>query len=231
MESGKSRSLWEEHARSCDPNDLLSQVRRTINGCPVGEDQIELIVGAVRERLDVRPDDVLLDLCCGNGAITDRILAQCRSGVGVDFSDYLISVAKREFETFGRRYVAADVVDFCCKSPEAAFFTKVLCFGSLQYIPDDDARKLFSALDERFPNVERMLVANHLDRDRISEFVKNGKRDPDLERSHETPLGMWRTRGEFRGLLEGTSWRATFEQMPDEFYGAYYRFDAILTRD
>ena len=28
--------------------------------------------------LDLRPRDVLLDLCCGNGAIIDPIFARCR---------------------------------------------------------------------------------------------------------------------------------------------------------
>src|SRR5690349_17565385 len=92
------RSLYETHARACDPKDFQSQVMRTPYGKPVGQDQVELIVDGIERGLDIRPHDVLLDLCCGNGVITDPIFARCRGGVRVDFTPYLIEIARANFE-------------------------------------------------------------------------------------------------------------------------------------
>jgi hypothetical protein len=40
-----------------------------------------MIVDAIGLGLDIGPHDVLLDLCCGNGAITDPVFARCRGGL------------------------------------------------------------------------------------------------------------------------------------------------------
>jgi hypothetical protein len=47
-------------------------VRRTVGGKPVDEEQIGLIVGAIRQALACRPADVVLDLACGDGALSER---------------------------------------------------------------------------------------------------------------------------------------------------------------
>ena len=58
------------------------------------QEQIELLVRVVAQRLDLNGDDVLLDLCCGNGHVTARLSALCRAVVGADYSLELIQVAR-----------------------------------------------------------------------------------------------------------------------------------------
>ena len=127
------RSLYEAHARSCNPKDFQSQVMRTPHGKPVGQDQIALIIEGMGRGLDIAPDDVVLDLCCGNGAITDLIFARCRGGVGVDFTSYLIEVAKTNFERPPDRvYRLADVQEYVETTDDTERFTKVMCYGAFQ---------------------------------------------------------------------------------------------------
>ena len=81
-------------AEKCDRNDLWGQVRRTINGVAVPQEQIDMIVNAVKNSLNFQPDDFLLDIGCGNGALTRYFFSECAGATGIDRSEYLIEIAK-----------------------------------------------------------------------------------------------------------------------------------------
>ena len=66
----KSDYFHKEYPKTLDPDDLWGQVRRTVNGKPVSDAQIALIVAAIRDGLQFSKEDVVLDLACGNGALS-----------------------------------------------------------------------------------------------------------------------------------------------------------------
>ena len=80
------KSDYKHYPKTLAPDDLWGQVRRTIHGKPVSEEQIAMIVAAIRERLALAPDDVLLDLACGNGALGSYLVDACASMFGVGTS-------------------------------------------------------------------------------------------------------------------------------------------------
>ena len=49
-----------------------------------------LIVNAVVTGLSLAPTDVVLDLACGNGALSSYLFDKCAGLVGIDISPYLI---------------------------------------------------------------------------------------------------------------------------------------------
>ena len=87
----------DAYARSVSANAYWKQVRRTVNGEPVSEAQIRLIVRAIEDGLSLGPDNTVLDIACGNGALSSRLFHKCRGLVGVDMSPYLIEIAKKDF--------------------------------------------------------------------------------------------------------------------------------------
>ena len=89
---------YDEHARTCAPDDFLGQIRRTVQGVPVSDNQIQMICAAMGAGLSLKPDDVLLELACGNGALSTFLFDLCKGYLGIDLSEYLISVAKKNFE-------------------------------------------------------------------------------------------------------------------------------------
>lgn len=221
--------FYKEHPKTCAPDDFWGQVRRTVDGQPVGDDQIDLIVTAVREGLALRESDLLLDLCCGNGALTTRILRHCSGGTGVDFSDVLIDVALKNFHRAGRdAYLLADVEAFVSRSGSGPF-TKALCYGSFQYLSMEKGRSVLANLRLRFPDVQRVFLGNLPDRDRIRRFFGDRHVPEGCADDPGSPVGIWRTRDEFARLALETGWHADFHQMPQEYYAAHYRYDAILT--
>jgi SAM-dependent methyltransferase len=228
------RALYETHARTCDAKDFQSQVMRNPYGKPVGQDQLDLLIDGVVRGLNLERDDILLDLCCGNGAITDPIFARCKGGVGVDFTRYLIEVAKTNFERpVERVYEVFDVQDFVETTNRAECFTKVMCYGAFQCLSEKKAAAVLVALRQRFPNVQRVFLGNLPDLDNADLLFRETLRTElwpftELKR-HDTLFGIWRTREEIIKLALECGWRAELSQMPSSYYCAYYRFDAALS--
>jgi SAM-dependent methyltransferase len=222
-------AVYNDRPSEVAPDDYWGQVRRSVHGKPVDDDQIRLIVDAVREGLALTPNDVLLDLCCGNGALVDRIFEYCSGGLGVDFAENQIAVARTNFERPPqRRFIVDDVVGFVTASGEADRFTKALCYGSFAYIPADDAATLLRQLRQRFRNVERVFIGNLPDKASAVSFF-GAEYVAGIEDDHDSAIGLWRSEDEFRALAAATGWHVAFHRMPAEYYSARYRYDAVLT--
>ena len=86
--------IHKEFPKTCERDDFFGQIKRTVHGKPVSEEQLTLIVGAIKSALNFTPKDVFLDIGCGNGALSHYLFDSCSSFLGVDFSDYLIEIAK-----------------------------------------------------------------------------------------------------------------------------------------
>ena len=218
---------YDRHARTCARDDLWGQVRRTVRGRPVGPDQVDLIVDTVLWQLELRPHDVLLDLACGNGALTARLHTACAGSVGVDVSPYLIEVARERFEDGAHRFIVGDAAAHVEITADRARFTKALCYGSLSYLDDDAVTRMLRGLHQRFPNVGRVLLGNLPDPDRVQDFHLDAP-CPDLAEPRSA-IGVWRSAATVAALA-GPGWTVRATVMPAAFFAAHYRFDILLER-
>lgn len=222
--------FYKDHPQTCRPDDYWGQVKRTINGKPISQEQIDLIVDAVWKGLDLCSDDVLLDLCCGNGALTTYLFSKCQGGKGVDFSEYLIKVAR---ESFVRRqselFQLQDILDFVRTEANPERYTKAVCYGSLQYLAKPDAEEMVTFLRSRFAGLEKVFIGNVPDKSRLHQFFKEGGYTPGIEDSPGSPVGIWRTEEEFSVMASRSGWKAKFSRMPSTYYAAHYRYDVVLT--
>ncbi len=225
-------SFYKEHPKSCQPDDFWGQVKRTVHGKPVSDDQIAMIVAAVKEGLGLQTSDTLLDLCCGNGALTTLLFDYCQGGLGVDFSERLIEIAKSNFERRPNKiYVLNDVVDFIRGTSEPTRFTKILCYGSFAYLEANRAKELLQLCRVRFSAAKALYIGNLPDKDQLDAFFSERTYTPGIENEPDSAIGIWRTREEFRTLAKEAGWQIEFRTMPEGFYAAQYRFDAVLTRN
>lgn len=220
-----------EGARELPRQDFWRQVRRTVGGRAVDEDQIQMIVDAIVTGLQLSPGDVLLDLACGNGALSARVSFFCDELIGIDYSDYLISVAEEYFAKPPRqRFLCQDVASFVEGTCEAGRFTKILCYGSFAYFTPDDATSMLRGIADRFDRVTTVLLGNLPDRRRARDFYSDGEPPAPTMDSPTSAVGIWRTEEDVTELANSCGWHASFQRMPDNYYAAHYRFDAILTR-
>lgn len=221
----------DAHARSVAANAYWEQIRRTVNGKPVSDTQIAMIVDAVTARLALQPTDVVLDLACGNGALSSYLFGRCAGLVGVDASSYLIEVATRDFaRPPAFRFEFGDVASYVLGETDPRAFTKVLIYGAFQYFAQKDCRLLFTTLNSRFPAVSKIFVGNIPDRRHVARFYRDrAPTEVELE-DHESRIGVWYVPDDLAAVAEAEGWSAECSHMPEEFYGSAYRFDLLLER-
>jgi len=217
---------YDTHARTRPRGDFWGQVRRTVRGQPVAQAQIDMIVEAAVAHLALNPGDRLLDLACGNGALSRPLFQRCAGGVGVDISDYLVGVAREHFAGPAHGYVVMDAAAYAeTAAPDG--ITKALCYGSLSYLADDAAARMLRALHGRFPALRRILLGNLPDPARAGLFYPAGAaaelREP------RSSIGAWRSPVEVAALA-GPGWDVWCHTMPPDFFAAHYRYDAVLVR-
>ena len=105
---------------------------RTQEGKPVEPKQIALIIEAAIRQLDLRTDDILLDLRCGNGALTTHLFAPCAGGLGIDYSEFLINIANQRFVTRATEaYRLSYALHYLREEAQPERFTKAVCYGNL----------------------------------------------------------------------------------------------------
>jgi SAM-dependent methyltransferase len=160
---------YDAHARSVKADAFWKQVRRTVNGEPIAEAQIMLIVNAIATGLSLVPTDVVLDLACGNGALSSYLFDKCAGLIGIDISPYLIEIAQKNFaRSPNYRFCAEDAVSYLRHEDDTSIFTKGLIYGAFQYFARDDAVAMLKALKERFSGVQKVFIGNVPDRRHVA---------------------------------------------------------------
>jgi len=219
-----------EYAKTRALDDFWGQVRRTVQGEPVSDDQIQMIVYAICSALEMKRADTLLDIACGNGALSHLLFDSCTEYLGVDLSEHLISVAKTNFEALPNyEFKHQGAAEYVRTEVRPERFSKSLCYGSFSYFPAVDATQVLRTLFEKFSNVQSVFIGNLPDKDRAAEFYKREPVAAELADCY-SQIGIWRTRNEFSELASAVGWKVKFSTMPTGFYASHYRYDALLSR-
>lgn len=222
---------YDAHARTCAPDDFLRQTRRTVHDEPMSDAQLRMIMEAIHNGLQLQPDDVLIELACGNGLLSVQLFDACRGYLGTDISDYLISVAKKHFERLpNHRFEVRGGIECVTQESQPERFTRALCYAGFQYFGDQDISHILTMLYRRFTRLERIFIGNLPDRARITDFFTHRMPGEDELSDPGTALGAWRTREAFAQLADAAGWQTVFSIMPPEFYASHYRYDVTLTR-
>ncbi len=225
-------SFYKEYPKTCHEDDFWGQVKRTVNGRAVSEEQISMIVSTCTNALCLNQKDKLLDLCCGNGALTDLFFNYCAGGLGVDFSEYLVDIANKNFNRLpDRQYLLQDAVSFCQTPYQAEIYTKAICYGSFSYLEKTSAELLLFHLFHNFPYLSHVFIGNCPDKDMAKTFYsERSVINPELDNPNSA-IGIWRTKDEFRTIAEKYGWQVAISNMSVNFYAANYRYDVVLTRE
>ncbi|KZX84987.1 hypothetical protein A3715_04025 [Oleiphilus sp. HI0009] len=225
--------MHKEFPKTVDRTDFWRQIKRTVNGEPVSEGDINSIVEAIDAHLfsESGDDEVhLLDLGCGNAALASYIFDRLDSYTGVDFSEYLVGVAKEFFShDVVREYVVADISKFVANIKTAETFTHVLCYGVMSYLSKEAVDELFGKLWE-VPSISKVFIGNLPNKPKAKEFFsKRNISSYDLD-DNMSAIGVWWHAEELIDLAKSKGWKASVSTMPEGFYAAKYRFDLTLQR-
>ncbi len=222
-------SKWEydytERPKQFDRKDFWRQVRRTINGEPVDESQIQLIQQQIHLLLNLNENDNLLDIGCGNGALISPFSKEVNTLLGIDISDYLIEIANEFFSSDNVSFKVAGIGDVIDDSVYTVF-NKVVLYGVSSFI--DDKTLLEFIIWYFKQNNRRLMLGNVRDRELAREFY--GKNiNEHLLNDISSSMGIWRNKKWFEKIADDQGLNLEFHKMPQEFYANKYYFDVVLT--
>lgn len=218
-----------EFALSKSETDFWGQVRRTVNGVPVADEQIDLIVASIRGNINISAEDSVIDLACGNGALGSLFSDEAHQYYGVDLSSRLIEIAKKYFHAPHKHYTLDDAESFLTSFPDKDCITKLVCYGSFSYFSAGSAQNIIEMLSRDYPNLSQVYIGNLPNREFAHKFYPEVPGEAELG-DHTSPIGIWRSKSEFKALLNATSWKIKFIEQPEPFYASAYRYDVLLSR-
>jgi len=119
-----------------------------------GDDQMR---SCALSLLDVRPDDKVLDLCCGTGTLVLKIIEETESSevVGLDSSSAVLNIAKYKDKSSRVHFIKADAQDI--PYPDN-YFDKVVICGALHEMPKATRMIVLKEMYRVTKNMGRSLV-------------------------------------------------------------------------
>jgi SAM-dependent methyltransferase len=207
----------------------LVQVGHTLGGKPISPAQFDAMVGQIEAALDLKPDDLLLDMCCGNGLITSRLAPKVRAVVGVDLSAPLLDVARRAHSADNIDYVERDAREIGSVMRDGGRrFSKVLMFAALQHF---DPRDFSRVLDNLAPGLAEGavlffgFVPDHRMKWRFYNTPRRALQHIWRSVTRTERMGHWWRREAIAAACRARGFDCTFGAAPPDFA---YRFNARL---
>jgi 2-polyprenyl-3-methyl-5-hydroxy-6-metoxy-1,4-benzoquinol methylase len=210
--------------------DPLRQVGKTISGEPIASEVLDAIVGDILKRLGLQSADQVLDLCCGNGVITQRFSVHCGRIVGVDYSRPLIETAERSFGGPKIHYVLGDVTALPSSILEQKF-DKIYMYEAIQHLREPTVAEMLRRLRCSASLSAPVLLAGVPDADRIWNFYNTPARREEYFRrkaAGNEAIGTWWLRSELEQLAANSGYEVEFFSQNPKLHTAHYRFDVVL---
>ncbi|MEL6676849.1 MAG: class I SAM-dependent methyltransferase [Bacteroidota bacterium] len=222
--------FWDHKAKPTE--DPQTQVARTIQGKAADAETLARISTYISQQLDLQAQDRLLDVCCGNGALTQVLAQQVDETVGVDFSVPHLEVARQQFGGEQLSYLRGDARQLSTLS--LAPFDKICLYFSFQYFDTyRDGAQVVQEMARLLKPSGRILIGDVPDWDRLSVFYP---KTYDRFRYH---LARWRGRDQMGRFWKKSQLMRMADEaglscqpvlQPDFLPYAHYRVDYVLGR-
>jgi ubiquinone/menaquinone biosynthesis C-methylase UbiE len=227
---------WEKHwatrPKTVDKTDYLKQVGHTIKGQPIPYSQFQLIVSQICHWLHLEKDDIVLDLCCGNGLITKELAGKCNEVVGIDFSQPLLEIANRDHRPTNVSYQNMNIL-YLDKMPLIASgsFNKVLMYEGLQFFRKRELIIILRSILRLSTKNCIMLFGGVPDRTKKWKFYNTPKRRLMYvvrRMFGREAIGTWWDKEFIRGTCRQLGLLCEFKEPVQEIYTSHYRFDVLI---
>ena len=229
----KKINYWKRHYQqniNNFPDDLIKQVDKTIDKHPVGIDQINLMAKLIKKNLDLKQDYQLLDLCCGNGVITEKIGKFVKKVIAIDISEDLINIAKKYNRNNNIRYIRKNILKI------NNFF-----LYKFRYMYMHEALQLFEYNDfklflKKFSSVNlpiKILLMSIPDKSKIFLYYNTEEKKNFFQNTifEDKPhMGKWWEKKELKNLANSCGFACEFLKKNSNIFNSYYRFDAMLKK-
>lgn len=226
------KRFWNEYPLTLDEADFLRQVCHTIDGRPYTPSQFDTMVDAIRQGFQLDPTSSLLDVCCGNGAVTAKLAIHCRQAVGIDFSVPLIEVARKFHGANNTRFLELDARELTSIDLPEAPFDKVMMYGALQHFDVEDLDRLLSAFLRHGSGDRTILLGGVPDKARIRCLFDTPEKlslHRTFQREGRDVIGTWWDTNAIRDACRRFGLDCRIDNESSDRPGGHYRFDAWIS--
>ena len=219
-----------EYPKSVGRHQYWKQIKRTVNGREVDEDDILFIINYVNKHLNLSLSDNLLDLGCGNGKLASYFFEKINKYHGVDFSDYLLEVARTDFFIENKtQYQKLNLRHDSTKIKSLNQHNKVLCYGSFPYFGKNGGQSIIELLGVS-KNITNIYLGNIPDSRSSHEFYTNRKINAYDVNDETSAIGVWWAFEDLELLFKSAGFLSEKINLPENYYASNYRFDVHAFR-
>ena len=219
--------FWSDYDFDANRVDEQSQVFRTRERVPIKKDEWEHTVKVVANHMQFKPDDTLLDICCGNGLFTVAYSSLVKSITAVDISDPLINALKSK----NLANVDAFSDDVRNISFPKSSFSKVLWYAGIQYLPESDIIHYLKELRSWMKPDGIVLIGDIPDRQKLWVYFNNAQRVSayfDGIENQKPIIGTWLDSGWIETLcLHAGFKKVEIIQQDARLINADFRYDVL----
>lgn len=222
--------LHHEYPKTVGEKEFWKQIKRTVNGADVSDDDINLILNNINSSLKLISTDNLLDLGCGNAALAFNLFDKINLYHGVDFSDYLLQVAKKNFHIKGKTsYQKLNLRENFNDIHNINVFNKVLCFGSFSYFGIKQGKLLLEMLSSK-KEISDIYLGNIPNIEYASEFFSKRNIKNFVTNDEKTDIGVWWEFDDLYNFFKSIGFQVRKINFPERYYASNYRFDLLAYR-
>ena len=131
--------FWGNYGKATAGKDEQTQVLRTLNKQPISKQLWEFTLKGIGEHIAPHSDDMLLELCCGNGLLSRYFAPMVKNVTSVDVSEHLVRIIDRK-QYPNITPLVSDIreLDF-----DDLSFNKVIIYAGIQYLTYAETTVLF----------------------------------------------------------------------------------------
>lgn len=223
------KKFWNEKGEQENP---FAQVARIGGTLHQDEEIIDEIVEHIVKVLELKSDDVLLDVCCGNGLLTSKLAKYCKKVVGIDISDVLINHAKNNFPEI--EFICADVLELnastICK--QHLSFDKINLYFSFQYFESfDNGKKVIENLLPFVKKEGKIFLGDIPDSIKFFEYYNTPLRLIQLVKQtlqNKNNMGKFWSENELKLICEQLKINGKKLTQPEQLPYSHYRMDWLI---
>jgi len=228
---------WENYYNTIplqvNSDDYLRQVGKTIAGKTIDNSQFDLIVNSIIKNLKINSDDIVLDLCCGNGLITQKILQYCDRIEGIDYSKPLIDIAKSVHSPDYCNYLNKSILDL--HPDNFPFkFSKVYMYEALQHFSQKQFEDILQIIFKITKPQAIIFLGSIPNKEKIWDYYNTFSRKLDyIKRKiiNSEAIGYWWNSNSVLEICNKFGMKCTVMNQNPELYTTHYRFDALIQID
>lgn len=227
------KDFYDRRVTCGKETEFLKQVGHTECGQAITPQQFDRMVHQLHELLDLRNDDRLLDLCCGNGVITAQLARTAAEVFGVDLSPELIRVANAHQARTNTTFLQGDL-RVLAEIPElrASAFSKVVMHAALQHFSPAEFEPLIHSILELCgptPVIVFGFVPEHGKQRNLFDTPQRRLKRLWLRATGRDFFGHWWQKKALEQTCANLGLTCSFHAVDSQLEAASYRFNMRIT--